>query len=594
MTPEDSSKTELGDIALCLSGGGYRAAAFHLGTLKMLDKLKLLENVKMFSTVSGGTIVGASYAMWRIKEEKNEKRNFEDFYEDFYKFLKKTNVVEKSLNKLAQKRRETSKGKLSLICEAANIYEKNLPNCDVNFGDFFDGEVVKSPFKELIFNTTEFAKGNAFRFRASQNPNVFIGSDKECSVSKDYAKNVRLADIVAASSCFPSAFEPIIFPDDFAGIDKNLEKPFPVSLMDGGVYDNQGIASILLADKFKKKKDCEDEKESENENEKENEEIDDRAIEENFDFQGDKVETEEFIDFFIISDTNQRDDEMLEPHDTSKISRKIRDNTFSWLANIADKPVIEVFSSLWKVFYLASLVIGFLITLYLVFLIYQTLVFFGENTFNLLNAFLGFVSYFVPLLFSVLILLFFGLVFGYKRKLVNWLDERKEIEVKGFKFNLLSFAEKITVVDLANLVVSRITSLIAMSSSVFMKRIRGLQITAVKANPNRTERVAFNFIYDMNSTKDRPSLWKIDENLKPTQGMRIVAEKAEKIETTLWFESEERLKKLILCGEMTVCFSLLKFLVVNKDVTPNDETKKYYSDYQRIKSEWMDFKENYP
>ncbi|MBK8504575.1 MAG: hypothetical protein IPL46_21635 [Saprospiraceae bacterium] len=50
-----------GRIALCCSGGGYRAASFHLGAMSYLQKLRfagrpLLENVKAISTVSGGTI----------------------------------------------------------------------------------------------------------------------------------------------------------------------------------------------------------------------------------------------------------------------------------------------------------------------------------------------------------------------------------------------------------------------------------------------------------------------------------------------------------------------------------------------------------
>ena len=43
MSAESSVNKPFGDIALCLSGGGYRAATFALGTLDMLDELDLLE-----------------------------------------------------------------------------------------------------------------------------------------------------------------------------------------------------------------------------------------------------------------------------------------------------------------------------------------------------------------------------------------------------------------------------------------------------------------------------------------------------------------------------------------------------------------------
>jgi hypothetical protein len=46
-------------IALCLSGGGFRAALFHLGTLRRLNELAVLSQITRLSTVSGGSIVGA-------------------------------------------------------------------------------------------------------------------------------------------------------------------------------------------------------------------------------------------------------------------------------------------------------------------------------------------------------------------------------------------------------------------------------------------------------------------------------------------------------------------------------------------------------
>ena len=49
-------------IGLALSGGGFRAAAFHLGVFKKLEALNLLEKVDALSCVSGGSIAGAFLA----------------------------------------------------------------------------------------------------------------------------------------------------------------------------------------------------------------------------------------------------------------------------------------------------------------------------------------------------------------------------------------------------------------------------------------------------------------------------------------------------------------------------------------------------
>lgn len=69
-------------IGLALSGGGYRAAAFHIGTLRCLNKLGLLEMIDVISTISGGSIAGAYYQL--------HKDNFEDFEKNFTKSLQRS------------------------------------------------------------------------------------------------------------------------------------------------------------------------------------------------------------------------------------------------------------------------------------------------------------------------------------------------------------------------------------------------------------------------------------------------------------------------------------------------------------------------
>ena len=49
-------------LGLALSGGGFRAAAFHLGTFLKLRELGLLDKVDVISCVSGGSIAGGFLA----------------------------------------------------------------------------------------------------------------------------------------------------------------------------------------------------------------------------------------------------------------------------------------------------------------------------------------------------------------------------------------------------------------------------------------------------------------------------------------------------------------------------------------------------
>lgn len=56
----DGERVKLG---LALSGGGLRASLFHLGVLRRMEELDLLRRVQVLSCVSGGSIIGALYAL---------------------------------------------------------------------------------------------------------------------------------------------------------------------------------------------------------------------------------------------------------------------------------------------------------------------------------------------------------------------------------------------------------------------------------------------------------------------------------------------------------------------------------------------------
>jgi Tetratricopeptide Repeats-Sensor/Patatin-like phospholipase len=51
----------IGKVGLALSGGGFRAALFHIGVLARLAELDVLRHVEVLSCVSGGSILGAYY-----------------------------------------------------------------------------------------------------------------------------------------------------------------------------------------------------------------------------------------------------------------------------------------------------------------------------------------------------------------------------------------------------------------------------------------------------------------------------------------------------------------------------------------------------
>src|ERR1044071_6725287 len=59
----DAGKGPQEGIALCLSGGGYRAMLFHLGSLWRFNEAGLLLNLERISSVSGGSIIAGVLGM---------------------------------------------------------------------------------------------------------------------------------------------------------------------------------------------------------------------------------------------------------------------------------------------------------------------------------------------------------------------------------------------------------------------------------------------------------------------------------------------------------------------------------------------------
>ncbi|MCY7356556.1 MAG: patatin-like phospholipase family protein [Rudanella sp.] len=257
-------------IALSISGGGFRAAAYGLGTLNTLYLLGVLDNVHMLSTISGGTFTGAYYALRR-----KEGATFEQIYEEFYRFLDADSLLPD-----ATTRWQNTIGKkhsnYKIIRAFADIYHEQLFGKNT-FDVFWQADKPDiDPFRlqTIIFGATELYSGLAFRFQYSTLPEAqfvteggvlrewfFIGNGN-VHIPHARARELRLADIVASSSCFPVGFEALNLPADFP-TDNPVPMPFlsgnnatvgidSLAIIDGGVYDNQGIEGLLLANRRNK------------------------------------------------------------------------------------------------------------------------------------------------------------------------------------------------------------------------------------------------------------------------------------------------------------------------------------------------------
>ena len=95
----NNNQKPFGSIAIGLSGGGYRATAFHLGTLDFLEYVGILQDVTMISTVSGGTFTGARYAL-----SQADGKSFPEFFQGFYQDLASTHLPSLWLEELNAQR----------------------------------------------------------------------------------------------------------------------------------------------------------------------------------------------------------------------------------------------------------------------------------------------------------------------------------------------------------------------------------------------------------------------------------------------------------------------------------------------------------
>ena len=68
-----------GGTALCLSGGGYRAALFHLGAMLRLHERDELPGIELFSAVSGGSIALAWLASRYLALREDADEDFDEW-----------------------------------------------------------------------------------------------------------------------------------------------------------------------------------------------------------------------------------------------------------------------------------------------------------------------------------------------------------------------------------------------------------------------------------------------------------------------------------------------------------------------------------
>jgi NTE family protein len=245
-------------VALSLSGGGMRAAAFSFGVLQALASADeagtdLFDELTFMSSVSGGSLTAAYAALHGRKALTLFRSQVLD--RDLERDLRLSLFSPVNLARLlAGGVNDRSNLAATLDSEVfkgatfADLYRANKPDVWINATDLYN----RTPFPFI--------------------PPVFMGLCSDLS-------QLRVSEAVAASMAVPLAFAPVVlrtFPESCltpqpARMDEMLADPGSVAtgilaataraihnyrdagrmqyvkLADGGLTDNQGLASIIIA-----------------------------------------------------------------------------------------------------------------------------------------------------------------------------------------------------------------------------------------------------------------------------------------------------------------------------------------------------------
>ncbi len=267
-------------LGLALSGGGFRASFFHIGVLARLAELDLLRSIEVLSCVSGGSIIGAYYYLHvkkLLESVPDDRISAADYCSilrnierDFLEGVQ-TNVRVRAFSNFWKNWRMVSprysrSDRMAELYDAA-FYDRvagktRITLDELNITPHGTERMTRSRRREyrrhnkvpmLILNASTLNSGHNWQFTPidmgeRDAGTKFAGFEKTPILSafrydaanlphKKYRK-VPLSIAVAASAAVPGIFHPLPLTDLYPNVVPQL--------VDGGVYDNQGISPLVV------------------------------------------------------------------------------------------------------------------------------------------------------------------------------------------------------------------------------------------------------------------------------------------------------------------------------------------------------------
>jgi NTE family protein len=225
------SAAPMRDVGLCLSGGGYRAAVYHIGALIRLNQAGLLPRLRTVSSVSGGSIVAAFLGLhWTklIFDAEGVATNLDAVVLDpVLRFTRhgldaaavlSSAFIPGLISRRVQKRYKALFGSATLA---------DLPD--------------RQSGPDFVITATNLSSGALFRF-SRRGVGDFRKDPNDTSTGFFQAPTIPLVLAVAASSAFPPILSPCLLDASKYSDARGAQRT--VYLTDGGVFDNLGIEPV--------------------------------------------------------------------------------------------------------------------------------------------------------------------------------------------------------------------------------------------------------------------------------------------------------------------------------------------------------------
>lgn len=249
-------------VGLALSGGGFRAASFHLGVLKRLEELEVLPHVEVLSCVSGGSMIGALYALRCAEKGSGRPGTFpvDALIAEMRPVLTR-NLRGRALFGTLGRAWRTARSFISAHTSRIGLMADELDR------SLYGGAALSQLPNWVLLNATNLRTGKAWKFFHDRAGDYLAGAT-------DDTLRIRVADAVAASAAYPGLSDPYPFETHWELLRGDLlaegrwerppfENPGEVSrwrrrygrarglvtfpLVDGGLYDNEGLNGLRSA-----------------------------------------------------------------------------------------------------------------------------------------------------------------------------------------------------------------------------------------------------------------------------------------------------------------------------------------------------------